>query len=139
MKICSSKLTTCGVLHDGETVRLDFVDQSGAPVSVQFPFEQVAALSMTLPHLLTHATKVQTGNPEARYVFPLGDWLVEDASEEDRLIVTLKTPDGFEVSFGVRLATNRALGATLTQEAAQATDLDTLEDDLNVSRRARIN
>jgi hypothetical protein len=117
VKICSSKLTTCGVLEDGETVRLDLLDQSGAPVSVQFPFEQVEALAMTLPQLLTHAMQVRSGSEQARYVFPLGQWLIEESREQDCLIVTLRTTDGFEVSFGIPFDTGRALGWALRHEA----------------------
>jgi len=49
---------------------------------------------LTLPHLLTHALKRRTGKPEARYVFSLGDWLIEDTRGENCLIITLKTTDG---------------------------------------------
>jgi hypothetical protein len=108
---------TCGVLEDGEAVRLDLKDRSGRPVSLQFPIEQAEALVMTLPQLLTRALRLRTGNEDARCVFPLGQWLVEAAAEEDCLIVTLKTVDGFEVSFGVPFDTGRALGWALSHDA----------------------
>ena len=44
VKICSSRLTTCGVTPDGETVGLEFVDDSGTPVTVQLPFNQAEAV-----------------------------------------------------------------------------------------------
>jgi hypothetical protein len=41
---------------------------------------------------------VQTGDDTARYVFTLNQWRLE-AAADSRLIITLGTPDGFEVSF----------------------------------------
>lgn len=46
---------------------------------------------MTLPHVLAYALKRRTGKPEARYVFGLGEWCIEDTRDRDSLIVTLKT------------------------------------------------
>ena len=123
MKIDSVELTTCGVTADGATVELGFVDVAGAAVSVRLPFDQAEAVVMTLPSLLARALKRRTGMPEARYVFDLGEWLVEGAKARNCLIVTLKTPDGFEVSFGVPFAACRSLGWTLKREADEAQEL----------------
>jgi hypothetical protein len=73
MDIRSVALTTCGVLDDGEIVRLGLVDDKGAAVS----FDQAQAVAMTLPSLLTRALRSLTGSPDARYVFPLDRWFVE--------------------------------------------------------------
>ena len=77
------------------------MDRSDTAVSVELPFDQAEAVAMTLPHLLTNAVRRRTGQQEARYVFALGEWLIEDTKDVNCLIVTLKTPDGFEVSFGI--------------------------------------
>jgi hypothetical protein len=122
VKICSSRLTTCGVTPDGETVGLEFVDDSGTPVTVQLPFNQAEAVVMTLPHLLARSVRRRTGNQQARYVFSLAEWLIEDTNAQDCLIVTLKTTDGFEVSFGVPLESCRALGWSLRHEADKLID-----------------
>jgi hypothetical protein len=58
---------------------------------------------MTLPGLLSKALKARCGNESSRYVFPLGEWLLEGAADGRTVIVTLKTVDGFEVSFGASL------------------------------------
>jgi hypothetical protein len=42
---------------------------------------------MTLPHVLAYALKRRTGKPEARYVFGLGEWCIEDTRDRDSLIV----------------------------------------------------
>jgi len=112
------------VLPDGDTVRLDFIDQRGAPVSLMLPFEQAEALTMTLPHLLTHATKARMGSDKARYVFPLGTWSIETPEDPRCLILTLRTTDGFEVSFSVPVDAAGTLGWTLTREAHRPDDPD---------------
>ena len=75
---------------------------------------------MTLPHVLAYALKRRTGKPEARYVFGLGEWCIEDTRDRDSLIVTLKTTDGFEASFGIPFQTCRTLGFSLQHEANEA-------------------
>jgi hypothetical protein len=120
VKIASSKLTTCGVAADWETVELEFLDQSGAATTLQLPLDQAEAVVMTLPHVLAYALKRRTGQHDARYVFGLGEWCIEDTRDQDSLIVTLKTTDGFEVSFGIPFETGRALGFSLQHEAKAA-------------------
>jgi hypothetical protein len=120
VKIASSKLTTCGVAADWETVELEFLDQSGAATTLQLPLDQAEAVVMTLPHVLAYALKRRTGQQDARYVFGLGEWCIEDTRDQDSLIVTLKTTDGFEVSFGIPFEAGRALGFSLQHEAKAA-------------------
>src|SRR5260370_911662 len=102
-----SKLTTCGTLEDGETVKLEFVDAGGNPVSLLLSFEDAESISMTLPRLLTQAVKAQTGQDNARYVFALGRWLLEGVEDRQSLILTWAPIDGFEVSFRIPPATSR--------------------------------
>jgi hypothetical protein len=120
MEIESSKLTTCDVAPDGEVVTLDLVDAAGNPVSLRLPFDQAGALAMTLPGLLSKALKARCGNESLRYVFPLGEWLLEGAAGGRTLIVTLKTVDGFEVSFGASVDMWRSLASELKRESAVA-------------------
>jgi hypothetical protein len=47
VKISSSKLTTCSVANDGSKVRLEFLDQSGATVTLELPLEQAEVVVMT--------------------------------------------------------------------------------------------
>jgi hypothetical protein len=117
MKIALKELTTCGVQPGGEALELNFVDATGAQVCLQVPFDHAQAMLMTLPRLLDVTLKQVTGNPQARYVYPLGRWAIETASDEDCLITTLSTEDGFEVSFGMPAEACRNLGWTLMNEA----------------------
>ena len=115
MKISSAGLTTCDVIQDGRAVRLDLVDDKGANISVQLPFDQAQAVAMTLPSLLTRALRTITGSGESRYVFHLDQWVVERSEDRQTLLLTLATEGGFQVSFGVPVAACRGLGLTLAE------------------------
>jgi hypothetical protein len=119
MDIESAQLTTCDVTRDGEVVRLKFIDTSGNSVVLSLPFAQAGALTMTLPHLLTKALKARFGNEGSRFVYPLGEWLLEGVADGRTVIVTLRTTDGFEVSFAVPLDHCRSLATDLEREAAE--------------------
>jgi hypothetical protein len=119
MEIESAQLTTCDVTRDGEAIRLRFVDTAGNPVSLKLPFAQAGSLTMTLPHLLTKALRTRYGNEGSRFVFPLGEWVLEGVADGRTVILTLRTPDGFEVSFAVPLDHCRSLASGLTREAAE--------------------
>jgi hypothetical protein len=121
MIIHCSRLTTCGTLENGETVKLEFVDAGGNPVSLLLSFEHAESIAMTLPRLLTQAVKAQTGQDNARYVFALGRWLLEGVEDRQSLILTLATIDGFEASFRIPHATGRALGWSLQHDAEDGT------------------
>jgi hypothetical protein len=83
------------------------------------PFAQAGALMMTLPHLLTKALKARFGEEGSRFVFPLGDWVLEGVADGRTVIVTLRTADGFEVSFAAPLDHCRSLASDLKREAAE--------------------
>jgi hypothetical protein len=117
VKIRSEKLTTCSVAADGGEVALEFVDTTGAAVKLEMSVEQAESLIMTLPQLLACALQQRTGDQDARYVFGLGEWAIESAKGQDCLIATLKTPDGFEVCFGIPFEACRSLGWNLLRAA----------------------
>jgi hypothetical protein len=126
VKIVLKELTTCGLEPGGKALELNFVDAAGTPVALQVPFDHAQAMAMTLPRLLTLALKQITGNPKARYVFPLGKWSIESGIDQECLITTLSTEDGFEVSFGIPAEACRGLGWALRDEAdARARSDDT--------------
>jgi hypothetical protein len=117
MKISSRELTTCGVADDGSKLGLEFRDQSGRLVTVELSFEQAEAVVMTLPRLLANAVRQKTGNQDARYVFGLHGWSIEGAKNQQCLIATLKTMDGFEVCFGIPFEAGRVFGWNLQRIA----------------------
>jgi hypothetical protein len=138
MNICCVELTTCGLLEDGQIVRLDLVDDQGMAISLRLPFEQAQAVAMTLPSLLTRALRSLTGSPTARYVFPLDRWFVELSGQGDGLLLTLATADGFQVSFGLPAEACRGLGLTLAGGPAGLAEADA-DDDEMVSGSAGLN
>jgi hypothetical protein len=82
--------------------------------------EQAEAIVMTLPHLLARATKLRTGSEHARYVFGLDEWSIERVDNDNCLIATLKTTDGFELSFGIPFEACSSLGWNLHHKANEA-------------------
>lgn len=95
-------LTTCAVAADGAHVRLNFKSEHGRPTSLTLPTDLLQQLIMTLPQLLSNALKAQFSNDYLRAVFPLGSWRIEQAAGVVRqFILTLRTPDGFEVAFSL--------------------------------------
>jgi hypothetical protein len=121
MIIRCSKLTTCRTVEDGETMKLEFIDEAHNPLSLLLSFEDAESIAMTLPRLLTQAVKAQTGQDNAHYVFALGRWLLEGVEDHQSLILTLTTVDGFEVSFRIPHATCRALGWALQHDSEDDT------------------
>jgi hypothetical protein len=119
MIISCSRLTTCHAVDNGEIIMLEFVDEDGRSVSVRLAFEHAESIAMTLPRLLTQAIKAQTGQDSARYVFPLGQWMLEETEGNQSVILTLKTEDGFEVSFQMPRDASKSLGWSLQHETEQ--------------------
>jgi hypothetical protein len=76
-----SYLTTCEVMDEGRSLRLDFLDGAGQPTSVELPFEQAESVVMTLPHMLSKALQQHTQNKRLRYVFTPGHWSIEKADQ----------------------------------------------------------
>ena len=89
---------------------------------MELPLDQAEAVVMTLPHLLARAARRRTGNDEARYVFGLHEWAIENTKDDNCLIATLKTTNGFEVSFGIPFEACRSFGWNLQHSASEAID-----------------
>jgi hypothetical protein len=96
-----ASLTTCQVTPEGHYVRLDFEDVLGRPATLRLTSACVQQLVITLPHLLGRALKAQYRDDCVRAVFPLGRWRLELAAGSKDFMLTLITPDGFEVTFSL--------------------------------------
>lgn len=59
---------------------------------------------MTLPRLAAEALRTRHRDDSLRIVHPVDRMRLEQASAEGVLILTLTTPDGFEVSFSLQAA-----------------------------------
>jgi hypothetical protein len=121
--ITVATLTNCQVSTDGECVRLVFVDEAGGHGSLALPAVSLPALLMTLPALATAALRAQHGDSSLRMVYPLGGFRLEAAAGCPSRILTLATPDGFEVAFELRPETVEALHTAIAMEAPNAVAL----------------
>jgi hypothetical protein len=94
-------LTTCEVAADGHSICINLKDAHGRPASLILPTDCAHQLIMTLPQLLSNALKPEASDDSVRAVFPLGFWRLERAGGENAYILTLRTTDGFDVSFSL--------------------------------------
>jgi hypothetical protein len=123
-RIVSQQLTTCTIEADGNAITLGLVDEGGETVTLRLPARQAEAISMTLPHLLSCALKMKSKDQDARYVYHLGKWTLSHSKDDDLLVFTLSTPDGFQTSFAlsrdaaqrISYALREAQPATSSQE-----------------------
>jgi hypothetical protein len=95
-----ASLTTCEVAPEGYYVRLNFEDALGIPATLRLTSACVHQLTMTLPHALQGATGAAP-RQIAEGGFPLGDWRLEAAAGSKDFVLTMITPDGFEVAFSL--------------------------------------
>ena len=110
-----ASLTTCQVAPEGYYVRLNFEDALGRPATLRLTSACVHQLATRLPHLLSKALQAQYGDRYLRAVFPLGDWRLEAAAGSKDLILTMMTPDGFEVAFSLGAPTTARIMSALEE------------------------
>ena len=113
MEIETQALTTCEVAADGGAISLGFVDSQGRPATIRLSLNQVGALAMTLPNLITKALRSRYGDHSLRYAYPLASWTVEQSSDPQTRMVTLCTTDGFSVCFSMQHELQHELGEAL--------------------------
>ncbi len=107
-------LTTFDVSPDGESFAIHVTDEHARPASLVLPAECLNALMMTLPEMVQRSLRRRFHDDAMRVVYPVGSWEVEKSPQPAVVIVTLRTPDGFQVSFGLaalellRMATRSA-------------------------------
>jgi hypothetical protein len=118
--IAAAELTTFELAEDGSEIRMHMRDQSGAPASLVLPADCLQQLLLTVPQMVGKSLQARFGDETLRLVFSLAHWRIEQAHMPGTLILTLRTPDGFEVAFGLSGETPGALGAALASSAACA-------------------
>ncbi len=97
-EITAAALTTFEVAPDGGQVRIGAQDAAGSPVSFVLPTDCLRTLIMTLPRMMSMALRAQSRDSSLRLTYPIGHFRLEQSTHEKQ-ILTLATPDGFEVSF----------------------------------------
>ncbi len=101
MLIEVTSLTTCEVSDDGQDVRLNLLDRNGRAVAVTLSLACVSSLIMTLPAIQTQALRAAHADPSLRVAYPAERWALERSDAAGCLLLTLSTPDGFQVCFSL--------------------------------------
>ena len=116
--ISGTSLITCQIAPGGSSIRLVFEAADGRQATLTLPILCIQRLLMTPPHAATKAIRARHRDDTVRLVFPLGDWKLEQAASAGELILTLNTPDGFEVAFSVGHDTIAQMSRTAGSAAA---------------------
>ncbi len=101
MNIEVRDLTTFKIGDDGQSVALTVIDSAGLPATLNLQFSQLGVLAMTLPSLIETAMRRQYGDDSLRFAYPMGSWTIEQSTDPKTLILTMRTTDGFGVSFSL--------------------------------------
>jgi hypothetical protein len=112
-KPAALKLAAFELAQDGGSVRLDLRDESGKPVSLSLSVDCLSPLLMTLPGIIEQSLRRRYRDPSLRMVYSAGDWKLHLADDGVSLILSLATPDRFEVSFALSPATRREIAHAL--------------------------
>jgi alkylation response protein AidB-like acyl-CoA dehydrogenase len=99
--IVGKQLTHVDIAPDGKSVRLNMMDASDTGAALELPLECVNQLILTLPHVVTRAMRARDQNSSTHLVFPLDKLRLQRIAGDPRFMLTLKSTDGFEVSFAV--------------------------------------
>lgn len=113
MEIDVKELTTYRISEDGETVAVRLKDGAGIETSLSFPVAALGNLVMTLPGVIEAALQRQFRDAAFRYAYPVRSWSVEEAADPGAVIVTLRTVDGFGVSFSMGRGNAEKLGYSM--------------------------
>ena len=99
--IRGKQLTKFDVAPDGESVSIRLIDEEARPASLVLPSDCLNSLMMTLPAIVRRSLHLRFGDRSMRVVYPVGSWEVEQSQVPGTIVVTFRTPDGFEISFGL--------------------------------------
>jgi hypothetical protein len=102
--IRAERLTTFSVAPDGGSISIGVADEEGRACSLMLPTACLKELIMTLPEMMRRALRLQHDDPSFRLVYRAADWEVEQSTVPGTFIVTLRTPDGFHISFALSAA-----------------------------------
>jgi hypothetical protein len=95
------EMTRFEAAEDGSSIRLDLQDVNGRSISLHMPLHCLNQLIMTLPLMVNRALQQKHHDASLRMVYPVARFRLELAGDFETRILTLETPDGFNVSFGL--------------------------------------
>jgi hypothetical protein len=102
--IRAQRLTTFSIAADGGSIAIGVADEEGTPGALMLPTACLKELMMTLPEMMRRALRLQHDDASLRLVYRTAGWEVERSKLAGTFIVTLRTPDGFHVSFALTAA-----------------------------------
>jgi hypothetical protein len=112
-------LTNLAVAADGSAVSIDVSDENSMAGSLVLSVDALQSLIMSLPRAMQQALQLRYCDPSLRLVYPLGNWRLETSTQSGKLLLTLATGDGFEVTFAVIASDlERLAGAATRAEVA---------------------
>lgn len=117
-KLEGSSLSSLRLSPDGLSVALTLSNEKGEPVSLCLPTACLQQLLLTIPSVIRKSLQIRFRDNSLRHVYPLGDWTIEEAGAGS-VILTMYTPDGFEVAFAFNAAIAEELGGALEDAPAQ--------------------
>lgn len=109
------ELTTYKISEDGQSVTLKMRDELGDEAALSFGIGELGNLVMTLPGLIETALQRQLSDGSFRFAYPLSSWAIEETTDPSSLIVTLRTKDGFGVSFSMLRSNALRLANSLSE------------------------
>jgi hypothetical protein len=115
-------ITTFSVGGEGTHLRMNFICRDGDPASISLPTACLNRLIVELPHMMREVLRAGYRDESLRIVYPVASIRIEHSSGSKAAVVTLATPDGFEVSFGL---TRRQMAAFDAAEAIGCDNGDT--------------
>lgn len=119
MPVTIKDLCSYRVAEDGAHAELTLEAIDGETLALQLDVAQMGMLVMTLPRLIEASLRRRHKDASLRFSYPMGSWTVEQASDPAALILTLKTTDGFGISFTVPAERQSISGVTLRARAAK--------------------
>lgn len=105
--------TSCEVSGVGRRISLSYSGDFGSAQQLHISAAQAGSLAMTLPRLLSVALQARLRDPSLRIVFPLAECDLDATAVSSNRILSLCTPDGFEVGFSISPETLAHIGAPI--------------------------
>jgi hypothetical protein len=120
MEIETQELTTCEWRLMVVPFSLGFVDSKGEPATIRLSVNQVGALVMTLPGLISKALQARFGDQSLRLCLPARLLVIEQSTDPKHGMMTLRTRRRLQRLLLDPARTAERLGEALTAPAPRA-------------------
>ena len=108
--IAGKELISYDIGKDGDRFCMTFACVNGKKGSISFPSDCLKSLIITLPKMMRQSLQARYNDENLCLVYPAETVRLEGSPDPDIFIMTLMTPDGFDVSFSLNRKQLRALG-----------------------------